>query len=591
MSEILKPSKDHQATDHLELAATPSALHLSKDEQAVALLTGSNFLDEWQALFECCEWSTTFQSPDFVISWFEVYQEFSPIIVYERTDQNKLSGLLFLAKGLEGEIAFAGTHHAEYKGWLESKKTNYDFFARALAVVSSSIGEFSLDFNYIRDKSLADILQKTCSSLVEIHTISRDYKAITENDVLSSLKKKGNKSKFNRLAKLGEIEFLRISSAEKFRNYLEDCAVYHDVWQGAMNDCYPFYDDIYKVDFHVRLFEKFPQQLHVTVMLLDQNPIALHIGYVQGKEILYSINAHNPIYHKYSLGKLLLLRLTEKMLQEGFENFDLSPGSDGWKRDFSSGRTVAYQAFIHKNPTQKRLSLYRRQLGKLLKHNASKIGINLAKCLAVLRYLPRLCRSNWLKRAILLLIQKTKFSVYQLRKDNYSDVIDSQFEFKRDDLGDLLQFQGGKGRSSKQQFLAEALRRLGNGEHLYTYAEKGHLLCYGWLVEQQKSAFFTEVDQQYSYDVEGAVLYDFYVVETARGRGIYTAIAKRMLLDIFSADIAEVVYVSWLSSNLASPKVFANKLGFEFVESLYTERILWFKQQRKSRQFTHETNE
>ncbi len=586
MSVFLEQSKACQSAGHLEPTTMSGDLHLVKGEQAAGLLVKSDFLEQWQALFECCEWSTSFQSPDFVVSWFEVYLQYSPIIVYESIDENKLSGLLILAKESCGDMVFAGTHHAEYKGWLESKKTNYNFFVRALAEVTSCVGEFSLDFSYIRDKCLVDILHKTCSSLVEIHTIPRDYKVLSEDNVLPSLKKKGNKSKFNRLARLGDIQFLRISSSEKFRSYLEACVDYHDVWQGAMNDCYPFYNDNCKVDFHVRLFEKSPQQLHVTVMLLDQHPIALHIGYVQDKEILYSINAHNPVFHKYSLGKLLLLRVTEKMLLEGFENFDLSPGSDGWKRNFASGRTEAYKVFIHKNSTQKRISLYQCKLRTLFKRNAAKVGVDITKCQALLRKLSRVSRSKLLKRAVSLLVQKTEFRVYQLHKDNYSDGIDRRFEFKRDDLGDLLQYQGVKGRSSKQQFLAEALRRLGNGEHLYTYAENEHLLCYGWLVDQQKKAYFSEVNQPYTYDVEGAVVYDFYVVEAARGRGMYTAIATRMLHDVFNVDFAEIAYVSWLSDNYASPKVFANKLGFEFVESLHNERKLWIKKQWKSRQFS-----
>ena len=553
-------------------------LELITEQHARELIRNVSFQKEWESLYQECGWSTPFQSPGFVITWFQVYTSQTPIIVTKYSGDGILTGLLVLSKDVTGKIEFAGSHHAEYKGWLEHGNATHDFIGKALNLVRQHAGQFTLNLSYIYYREQAEILTCECAEFIELTQCNREYKKLTHDTVIPSLKKKGNKSKWNRLCKLGRIEFSRIVDPVVFRYYLEKCSIYHDAWQGAMNNCYPFSSDESKLNFHARLFEKDQGILHVTGMSLDNEPIALHIGYLSDREICYSIIAHNPIYSSYSLGKLLLLRLCELLLDEGFTSLDLSPGGDPWKKDFSSDTAISYKGILHRNAYERLFSSFLNRSRAI----ASRVGITgnrVRKLSGSVRILTEKLLTSPYRRQIL--------HIYKLEGSDFHYPDRHGYQIRKNDFTDLLLYPDANGRRSKSLFLKESIRRLTDGENVYTYSSNGRLLAYGWLKSDQESDYFAEVGQEYTYDLPGDVLYDIHVQAQPGNQDLYSALVGQMLDDSIRESECKVFYASCSPDSTALTELLENEFGFRILESLHLEKYLHLCRRWK----THRTYE
>jgi len=537
-------------------------IELYKGQQASQLLRSRLFQTSWKNLYCECNWSTPFQSPGFVITWFEVYANQMPIIVTRHSRDGVLDGLLILAKDVTGNIKFAGAQHAEYKGWLEHKDLTHEFIGKALNLVRQDYGPFSLNLSYIYFKEQAEILRHECAKVIELSPCNREYKKLSHTTVMPSLKKKGNRSKWNRLNKLGCVEYARIIDPDIFRKYLEACSIYHDVWQGAMNNSCPFSTDRSKLDFHAKLFEREPGIFHLSAITLDKEPVALHIGYINDREICYSIIAHNPMYSSHSLGKLLLLRLSELLLDEGFTSLDLSPGDDHWKKEFSTDRTTAYTGVLHKNAF---LKLYYCQFN-VMRETARLIGISGNR----VRKLSRVT-GNVFGKLSSSPYQHHVLQIYRLsgRDRSVSDM--PAYKISKNNLSDLLLYKDITSRKDKSQFLKECIRRLTDGEEIYTCSGNDRLLAIGWMNGGHGTEYFPEVGQTFTYNPSGNVIHSISVLHEEDKQGLYSALVGHMLADSICKN-GNNIYLLIESKNAALSNVIETVFGFRLVETLHLKR-------------------
>lgn len=131
---------------------------------------------------------------------------------------------------------------------------------------------------------------------------------------------------------------------------------------------------------------------------------------------------------------------------------------------------------------------------------------------------------------------------------------------------------------SRDEFVAEAKRRVEEGEKLYTLVSAGRLVHYGWLIPEQKESWFPFVQQRYHFPPGSAVLYNAYTHPQARGTGLHQRSMRRRIFDATLEPGTRRVYTAIESGNRASRAV-AAKMGFECVEVLY-ERIRFGRVER-----------
>ena len=555
-----------------------SRLEVRREDEAWSLLSDCSFLHDWETLHRHCPWATPFQTPGFVRTWFSTYKTiYSPIIAFHRSDNKALNGLLILALSADdNRLYFAGTHHAEYQVWLESDLKLCDFIIEAIGTIMATLSDSRLVLRYLPSKSPIKRLQDSpaLNGRIEINTHTRPLWKITASDTTDSLRKKSNKSRLNRLKRLGTFEFKRLQDLDSFSDALDQGIPYYDFQQGATHNSYPFLQDELKKEFHIKLLRNYPELLHITVMTIDGIAISMHLGVSDDTKVHLGIIAHSPMFAKFSPGKLHLLLLGKLLVDEGKNLFDLTPGGDQWKERFANAHDRVYELIFYESRFAKHRAHYLRATIHSLKNILKVFGIQPRVLRDLASKLARLRLRNVSQRLRRELWWSGEYHVYRYSISDYQQTsIECDAEIKKDFLPHLLLFKPSESSQSKQEFLQQAKDRLENGNHVYTCANQDKLLHYGWLIKEHGKTHFKEVDQQYVYSTKGIVFCDFYTRPEVRGQRLCQKTLIEMLKDVNNITGVDYVYTSCFVDN--KPYLHAiEKTGFVYYCSLYSRRVL-----------------
>ena len=546
-------------------------------DKAWAQLSDQSFQQAWKHLYDDCPWATPFQSPAFVCSWFDNYRSrYSPIIISLPKADQRLYGLLVLAMSVEQRrLVVAGAHQAEYQVWLATTDSHGDFITRALAALDLAFPGCNLVFKYLPNEVPVQVLleEGAVAKRAELKLHQRPLIQIDKKDLDDSFRKKSNKSRFNRLQRLGELKFERITDEKIFTAIFDEIIDLYDFRQGAVNNTLPFLQDTLKKPFHLDMMKQHPKLLHVTLTTLDSKPIAAHIGIVGKDQVHVAILAYSPFYAHHSPGKLHLMLLGRQFVQEGCKWLDLTPGG-AWKERFANSYDEVYELVLHKSAGARAIRVYLTQMLDWLKGTAKSVGIvpdrvrRFYKCLQHIRLsniVDMLSRAVWEKAELRIY----RYTTGSLLSASYSG------QMKKDYLPDLLKFDPAESSQTKGSFLAEALQRMERGEHIYTFASGERLLYYGWISERQGEFFLTEVQHRFQYPDKSAVLYDFYIHPQAGGYDFYQESLQQILSDVNKCGGVKWVYISIREDN--GPFLLTlDKIGFEHQCSLFYYRVLGF---------------
>lgn len=124
---------------------------------------------------------------------------------------------------------------------------------------------------------------------------------------------------------------------------------------------------------------------------------------------------------------------------------------------------------------------------------------------------------------------------------------------------------------SREDFVAEAHRRIEQGMRLYTAVRDGVLVHYGWLVPRQDEAHFSYVPEVYRFPPGSAVLFNAYTHPAARGTGLHERSMRRRVADAAAMPDTRAIYTAIESANAVSRAV-AERVGFRCVDVLF-ERV------------------
>lgn len=508
---------------------------IRSENEAWTQFLDKDFLQEWKRLYDECPWATPFQSSAFVCTWFNNYRScFSPVIISQNKKGKRLHGLLILAISVDQRrLVVAGAHQAEYQVWLAMPDDGVDFITRALTVLDVTLPSYDLVFKYLpNDVPVQALLESGAfTKRAELKIHRRPIMRIDEKELDATFRKKSNKSRFNRLKRLGELKFERITDSETFATVFDEIINFYDFRQGAVNNSFPFLHDRVKKPFHLDLMKRNSDILHVTLTMLDNKPIAAHLGIVGKIQVHLAILTYSPFHARHSPGKLHLMMLGKLFAHEGFKWLDLTPGGDHWKERFANYHDEVYELILHKSSGIRAMRAFHTQMIVLIKVIAKWFGVTPDRARNFYKRLKRIHPSNVFSKLGRAVWDNIEFRIYRHTiEPSQRTTFDGQM--KKDYLPDLLKFEPTEPWQTKDGFMAEALRRLEQGEHVYTYASDERLLHYGWLIERQRETFFTEVQQRFEYPEKSAVLYDFYTHPDARGRGLYQKNLKQMLTDV-----------------------------------------------------------
>lgn len=528
---------------------------LHRHTPAIARISDEAFLREWMALADACPHGTCYQQPPFVLAWYRCYAEvFEPVVIEERDDDGTLSGLFCLARDRRtGDIIGAGRDQAEYHAWLARPAQSCAFFERALDLLAHTWPDGHIQFLFAAP-GLALELSPRWRSRVVHRPIPRPLMSTgPEAPLAESMKKSANRSRLNRLKKLGLVSFERLTTVDALSAALDEIIPFYECRQGAIHAALPFHLDPHKRAFLLALMAE-PGLLHTTVLRVNGRVIAAHIGPCNGRQVVLGIIAHSPFYSKYSAGKLLIRFLGLKLQEEGFSHLDLTPGGE-YKDRFASDHDEASVLdvwFQHKGVRAYKLQRALIDAGKRFVSTD-----RLKEQVAYARHKAGLIRPAEAPRKVLNLARLAahgapSVDVYRREAASVSTTGVERL-FARDSLWDLTTYEPSElWQPPVPAFLRMAMERLERGEHVYTCVRDGRLACVGWLIEQADTMLIPELQQTVSYPAGSSLIYDGYTDPRYRRLGLYSALIRQAAADTAAEPATRAIYMSVLAHNPVS---------------------------------------
>lgn len=451
-------------------------------QEALLLSSNLEFLASWDALYNACSWATIFQSSSFVITWYNIYQsEYLPIII--KAEQNgSLLGLLTVAKDKKKVIIGAGADQAEYQVWLAANSHGESFIIEALQSLHKYFPESEVRLQYINNKTPLNWItaQSFEGKQCFLQTTKHYFVRINQDYILNKLKNPGRRNKINKLKRLGDLKFERITDAEIFDSKFNQLSLLSDFRKGAMFNKFYFRADPFRKQFLLALLEL--NILHVSVLMLNDDIIASNVGMIGvGGKIMYSgINSHAPTYAKNSPGILHFLFLSKQLAEEGVAMLDLGPGDNFYKEELGSDYTVGYTLYF-------RSAL--KTIADKIKYSLIKRAKNIASRIGVKPIFLRRIKTDaeivgmgaiiigWIKNALRKQpTRKFKINTTNIQSSNYP------INIKKDSLQDLLAYESDSKKGlSRWKFLSEAKTRLESEEHCFTWVSNDLLLGCVWV--------------------------------------------------------------------------------------------------------------
>lgn len=460
--------------------------------EALDVAAADTFQAQWKVLYESCPWATACQHPDFVLPWYTLYQShFVPVLVVERGANGVLAGLLPLALHADGKrLCGAGERQAEYQGWLLAPGADARFIVRAVRLLQARFAHADLCLKYLpAGISLGgfDETRKLGTNCVW----RRHRRPLMQVDAAAMARqrsKKNHRQNFNRLGRIGEVRFGRVSSQEQFARVLGDICNQVDFRHAALYRTMPFAGDAAKRLFCLELHRR--GLLHATILTVGQDIAAAHLGLLSaGRAVHLGINSHDPAWAAHSPGNLLLAMLGVHLAHEKLPLLDLTPGGDGYKEHFASEHDVVLELLIYSNTARRWRAQALRSAADFLKQRLRKAGIDSTDARAWLMHLRE--RSwpggrRWLDK----LRPASAHSV--LRHAGLQHPGANDLPIARNRLADVLSFDAHGSSARYNAFLARVMKRMERSHHLYTLVQDGRLAMACWAS--------TEVEQDGAQD-------------------------------------------------------------------------------------------
>lgn len=575
------------------LKHAPMNISVLRGQEALQALDRAEFIERWSQLHADAFGVTVFQHPSYACTWYRSYQQDWEAVLAVAESDGRLLGLLPLAlHRRSGQLVCAGAHQAEYQAWLARADDGAAFMAAAWPRICEVTKAERLRLRYLPTLDLQRQLEQgPLQAQLHSRVHARPLLRLDAEELRSSMAKKSNKSRFNRLKKLGAFSFKRLSDPQELDSLLNELTHCYDLRQGAVNHTTPFREDAHKLAFHRALFAAGAPASYVTVTLIDERPVAAFWGAVSDSTAHLGMLIHSPMLAEHSPGKLHVMQLSQQLLDDGIAVLDLTPGGDAWKERFANDHDQVGELTLFASAAAAAQSQSRERRLEQIKSVLGRAGLTPDRLRAMLAAGRKLSLGAVQRRISHWLGFERELRIYRAERA-LAQGKSASAQVQCNALDALLAFEPGESWQTRDAFLSSALERLERGERAYTVCIDGRLAHCGWLVPRQERSNMSEVGQSLDFPAHSATLYDFYTHPDFRGRGLYRSTLEHMLADAFADEQTEFAYISVLADNLPSRRVI-ERVGFAYQGSFFWHRRFGKDQRFPGPEFTapapHET--
>jgi CelD/BcsL family acetyltransferase involved in cellulose biosynthesis len=296
----------------------------------------SHIASDWSDLWQCCPSPTTFQSPDWLISWIETFCP-AELLVIELRAGSQLAGLaalLIYERDGERVLAFAGGGVSDYLDILAHPDHENQVVESLLETIADQPGWTVLDLTDLPANSVllkSPLLSQfthehdTCSALLLPETTDQLW------HLLSTRQRANLRNARCRLKRIGGGQ-VELATAETLPEFLQDLFRLHTSrWSltgqpGVLNDE------------HLRTFHQ-----RSAPLLLERRSLSLYRLRSQGRTlaVLQSFLDHqtafcylqgfDPESSFVSPGTQLMFAVLEDAIRAGIRKFDFLRGTESYK--------------------------------------------------------------------------------------------------------------------------------------------------------------------------------------------------------------------------------------------------------------------
>lgn len=468
---------------------------------AVKLLNDPLFRANWRALHAVCPWATVFQSIEFLSTWFQIYGSiYIPILIIEERDNVFVGGLALSRRIKKGNFNVAGVREAEYQTWIAEETNGEAFIKKALSKFREVFPGKEINFYNIPPEAPIAWAEKDTEwkQICELRFFERPLMDLMHPNASKLFTKQQFREKRNRLKRLGELKLEHIVDPERFADVLDELADHFDFRKGATyNHTYFRLSPLHK-QFMLAMFNQ--NLLQATVLKLNEEVIASIVAQIGNKRIhLGGINTHSPFYSMHSPGYVHFLMVGQKLLEEGFELFDLTPGRDPYKRRLA---TTYDQVCSLRVSNRSKIFAKKHIISpivKMVKKTITKQGgdvrnirIELQKIINRWRKTPYQVLQQALRSVNPYASSSGKSKLFVTYRCSESKNFTHKIE--KNSLSDLLDFDPKNSKITRWDFLADAMRNLELGNRCYTYSDAGILICCVWVMKEDVSTLDGKVE-------------------------------------------------------------------------------------------------
>lgn len=280
----------------------------------------------------------------------------------------------------------------------------------------------------------------------------------------------------------------------------------------------------------------------VSAASLDDEPIAMHLGFRWGDTFLYQVPVMNLAFMERSPGQLLLRALYEYACNEGLETFDLGRGDEPYKKRFASN-VLHYRTYaLLTSPYDKFRFSVRSALRRALNGQRANLALTLRSAM-------RWFRRKAAFRRVILFSRHPDAEKPETIREGDGSVIELRF-------ADAVR-QSRQNPEFPYAINRKLYDRFRQGYRLFALQKDRVLVSFAWAV-QKSEQWIGEVDQTAKASCEALWIIDCVTPGKHRGQGFYPDLLRK----IATRHNVERVFIYCLAGNEASRRGIV-KAGFQ----------------------------
>ncbi len=448
-------------------------LQVFKQEIAYDYLEKTDFINAWIALYQQCSWSTGYQSVEYCVTWYRMFNEkFSPLLLVSYDENKHIIGLFALAQSVldNTKIVIAGNQHPEYRIWLALPEHNDKFILQVLTWLKKNCTH-PLALNYLPHRVDMNWLKWTAPPTWHcvLNTTTNHHLRIGDKEWLKEYMrgKKRLKTKFNKMQRMGEILFKRVVDVHELDNLLNQIIPLYEFRQGAVHGSTPFHTNPLKRAFTLELLKQ--KRLHASVLIMNGEVLGALLSVCGRGQVHLGEIAYSTFHPDLSPGLIHLWLLVPLLAAEGFEVLDLTPGGDSYKSRFANETVELYELTFYPRLWQ---TLYPK-LKKLLKPSVTRLKSFFSK---QLEQESNPSAEKW----------RLVKSHYPKPNSDLDVPLVSAQTYQKNSLNDLLCFQAKPSETDREDsyfmFLRNSFNLITLGADVYTVVEDNQLKYAVWII-------------------------------------------------------------------------------------------------------------